>query len=117
MRIMVFMNCNRPKRTPGADRCDTETLPSRPRTLRRYHWTLCALAGGYIAASAQAAMMTTIKFQPNSADTNDFDHRLVHTRRIDGISPGSFAVTGPTLSVGTVFRVCQSGRGRRALIP
>ena len=103
MRIMVFMNCNRLKRTPGADRCNIETLPSRPRILRRYHWTLCALAGGRIAASAQAAM-TTIKFQPNSADINDLDHRLVHTRRIDGISPGGFAVTGPTLSVGNVSR-------------
>ena len=110
MRIMVFMNCKRPKRTPGADRCDIETLPSRPRTLPRPHWTFCALAGDRIAASAQAAM-TKIKFQPNSADTNDLDHRLVHTRRIDGISPGSFAVTGPTLSVPTVSRRCQSGAG------
>jgi len=98
---MVFMNCNRLKRTPSADRCNPETLPSRPRILRRYHWTLCALARDRIAASAQAAM-TKIKFQPNSADINDLDHRLVHTRRIDDISPGDFAVTGPTLSVGSV---------------
>ena len=77
MRIMVFMNCNRLKGTPSADCCHTETLPSRPRTLRRYHWTLCALARDRIAASAQAAM-TKIKFQPNSADINDLDHRLVH---------------------------------------
>jgi len=49
-------------------------------------------------------MMTTIKFQPNSADINDLDHRLVHSRRIDGISLGDFAVTGPTLSVGNVSR-------------
>jgi hypothetical protein len=76
MGIMVFMNCKRLQRTPGADRCDIETLPSRPRILRWSQWTLCALAGGYIAASAQAAMMTTIKFQPNSADINDLDHRL-----------------------------------------
>ena len=75
MRIMVFMNCDRLKRTPGANRCNIETLPSGLR-LRRYHWTLCVLAWGYIAASAQATM-TTIKFQPNSADTNDLDHRLV----------------------------------------
>jgi hypothetical protein len=46
--------------------------------------------------------MTKIKFQPNSADINDLDHPLVHTRRIDGISLGDFAVTGPTLSVGSV---------------
>ena len=46
--------------------------------------------------------MTTIKFQPNSADINDLDHRLVNTRRIDDISPGGFAVTGPTLSVGNI---------------
>ena len=77
MGIMVFMNCKRLQRTPGADRCDIETLPSRPRIILRWsQWTLCALAGGYIAASAQAAMMTTIKFQPNSADINDLDHRL-----------------------------------------
>ena len=101
MRIMVFMNCDRLKRTPGADRCNIETLPSAPRILRRYHWTLCVLAWGYIAASAQATM-TTIKFQPNSADINDLDHRLVNTRRIDGISLGGFAFTGPTLSVGNV---------------
>ncbi len=98
---MVFMNCDRLKRTPGADRCNIETLPSRPRILRRYRWTLCVLAWGYIAASAQATM-TTIKFQPNSADINDLDHRLVNTRRIDGISLGDFAFTGPTLSVGNV---------------
>ena len=103
MRIMVFMNCERLKRTPGAHRCNIETLPSRPRILRRYHWMLCALAGGYIVASAQATM-TTIKFQPNSADINDLDHRLVDTRRIDGISPGGFAVTGPTISVGNLSR-------------
>jgi hypothetical protein len=100
---MVFMNCDLLKRTPCADRCNIETLPSPPRILRRYHWMLCALAGGYIVASAQAAM-TTIKFQPNSADINDLDHRLVHTRRIDGISPGGFAVTGPTLSLGNLSR-------------
>jgi hypothetical protein len=100
MRIMVFMNCNRLKGTPSADCCNTETLPSCPRTLRRYRWTLCALAGDRIAVSPQAAM-TKIKFQPNSADTNDLDHRLVHTRRIDGISPGVFAI-GPTLPVGSV---------------
>ena len=100
MRIMVFMNCDRLKRTPGANRCNIETLPSG-RRLHRYHWTLCVLAWGYIAASAQATM-TTIKFQPNSADTNDLDHRLVNTRRIDGISPGDFAFTSPTLSVGNV---------------
>ena len=74
MRIMVFMNCDRLKRTPGANRCNIETLPSG-RRLHRYHWTLCVLAWGYIAASAQATM-TTIKFQPNSADINDLDHRL-----------------------------------------
>ena len=100
MRIMVFMNCDRLKRTPGANRCTIETLPS-PCILRRHQWTLCVLAWGYIAASAQATM-TTIKFQPNSADINDLDHRLVNTRRIDGISPGAFAFTGPTLSVGNV---------------
>ena len=101
MRIMVFMNCDRLERTPCADRCNIKTLPSRPRILRPYHWMLCALAGGYIVASAQAEM-TTIKFQPNSADINDLDHRLDHTRRIDGISPGGFAVTGPAFSVGNV---------------
>jgi hypothetical protein len=102
---MVFMNCNRLKRTPCANRCNIETLPSRPRILRRYHWMLCALAGGYLVASAQAAM-TTIKFQPNSADINDLDHRLVHTRRIDGISLGGFAATDPL-----------PGLGRGSIIP
>jgi len=92
MGIMVFMNCNRLKRTL-ADRCNIESLPSRPRILRLYHGTLCAQAWGCIAASAQATM-ATIKFQPNSADINDLDHRLANTRRIDGISPGSFAFTG-----------------------
>jgi hypothetical protein len=101
MRIMVFMNCHRLKRTPGADRCNIETLPPRLRILRRYHWTLCVLAWGCIAASAQATM-TTIKFQPNSADINDLDHPLINTRRIDGISPGDFAFSGPALSVGNV---------------
>jgi hypothetical protein len=101
MRIMVFMNCYRLKRTPGADRCNIETLPSPPRILRRYQWTLCVLAWGCLAASAQAAM-TTIKFQPNSADINDFDHRLANMRRIDGISPGAFAFARPAFSVGKV---------------
>jgi len=73
---MVFMNCRRLKRTPDADRCNIKTLLSRPRVWRWYHWTLCALAGGYIVTAAQAAMMTTIKFPPNSADINDLDHRL-----------------------------------------
>ncbi len=104
MGIMVFMNCKRLKRTPGADRCNIETLLSRPRILRRSHWTLCALAGGYIAASAQAAMMTTIKFQPNSADTNDLDHRLAIHGGSMVSARAAFAVTGSTLSVGTVSR-------------
>ena len=101
MRIMVFMNCDRLKRTPGANRRNIETLPSGPRILRRCPWTLFVLTWSYMAASAQATM-TTIKFQPNSADINDLDHRLVNTRRIDGISPGDFAFTSPTLSVGNV---------------
>jgi hypothetical protein len=100
---MVFMNCDRLKRTFGADRSNIETYPSCPRISPRYRWMLCALAAGCIVGSAQAGM-TTIKFQPNSADINDLDHRLVHTRRIDGISPGRFAVTGSTLSVGILSR-------------
>ena len=116
------MNCNRLKRTPSADCCNTETLPSRPRTLRRYHWTLCALAGDRIAASAQAAM-TKIKFQPNSADINDLDHRLVHTRRIDGISLGElcghwpYALRWQRLRAGCLIRTCVTSLFDAAINP
>ena len=98
---MVFMNCRRLKRSPRADRSNIKILSPGPHIWRRHRWTLCLLIWGYVAGFVQATT-TTIKFQPNSADINDFDHRLANTRRIDGISPGAFAFTGPTLSVGNV---------------
>ncbi len=100
MRIMVFVNCDL-IRAPCADRCNMETLRSRLRIVRRYHWPLCALAWACIAASAQATM-TKIKFQPNSADINDLGHHLINTWRIDDISLSGLAVMGATLSVSNI---------------
>ena len=98
---MVFMNCRRLKRSPRAHRSNIKILSLGPHIWRRHRWMLCLLIWGYVAGFVQATT-TTIKFQPNSADINDLDHRLANTRRIDGISPGVFTLTGPTLCVGDV---------------
>ena len=102
MRILDLMKTERSLERRSLLPVPAPTAPARfasppiPSGLRRCLYAFVLVVTG-ITTAAQATV-TTLSFQPSPADTNDLDHHLAYTWRLDHVSLSGQAITSATLA-------------------